>query len=138
MGTRGLMIDNNAKTNVMLDGQSINQRVHFGTMISLDSPLIGNLSRIELSLSPGTIIHGSGAINGFLNLVPKNGTDNNETFAKFEHGFKDDLYSLELGHGFAYGVNELVGRRANQRRSEARLRRGKEEILSPPHTTGNL
>ena len=49
LGTRGLMIDNNAKTNVMLDGQSINQRVHFGTMISIDSPLIGDLQRLELS-----------------------------------------------------------------------------------------
>ena len=105
LGTRRLMIDNNAKTNVMLDGQTINQRVHFGSMISIDSPLIGDLQRVELSLSPGTILHGSGAVNGFLNLIPKNGTDNKGTFVNFEHEFKEDLYALELGHGFAYGEN---------------------------------
>ena len=76
IGTRGIFIDNNAKTMVMLDEQQINQRSHFGYTAGLLSPLLGDVRQAEVILGPGAILHGSGALNGFINLLPKNGKDN--------------------------------------------------------------
>jgi len=103
LGVRGLSLDTNAKTLVMLEGQDINQNVHFGTMIGLDSPLIGDLENIELTLSPGGVVHGSGAINGFIELSPKNGTDHPGPFARYQYGATEDVHVTESGYGLKYG-----------------------------------
>ncbi len=81
VGVRGLMIDNNAKTLVMLDGQNLNQRTHDGYMVGHISSLLGDIKSIEFMNGPGIIVHGSGAINGFINMLPKNGRDNKCIFA---------------------------------------------------------
>ena len=82
IGTRGIFIDNNAKTMVMLDGQQINQRAHFGYTSGLLSPLLGDLRQVEVILGPGAILHGSGALNGFINLIPNNGQENPGRFCR--------------------------------------------------------
>ena len=105
IGVRGFMIDNNAKTPVMWDGQNLSQRQHFGYTIGLESPLIGDMRTAEISLSPNTIVLGGGAINGYINLIPKNGTDNAGTFVRAEYGPVEELYSAEIGHGFNYGTD---------------------------------
>jgi outer membrane receptor protein involved in Fe transport len=106
IGTRGIFIDNNAKTMVMLDEQQINQRAHFGYTVGLLSPLLGDLKQVEVILVPGAILHGSGALNGFINLIPKNGKDNPGLFFNSEYGFADELWKVESGYGGSYGNNK--------------------------------
>jgi outer membrane receptor protein involved in Fe transport len=108
IGTRGIFIDNNAKTMVMLDEQQINQRAHFGYTSGLLSPLLGDIKQVEVILGPGAILHGSGALNGFINLVPKNGKDNPGAFINSEYGFDDKAWKLEAGYGASYGENKNV------------------------------
>ena len=103
IGTRGLMIDNNAKTLVMWDGQQINYRSHFGYMVGMLSPMMGDISKIEVIHGPGAIMHGSGAINGFLNMVPKTGMSHPGGFMNYEYGIKEQSNLLEAGYGLKYG-----------------------------------
>ena len=102
-GVRGVSIDNSSKTLVMLDGQQINQRSHFGYMIGLASPLLGDLQSVEVINGPGAIQHGSGAINGFINLIPKTGETHPGSFVRAEYGDAESLWLVESGHGFTYG-----------------------------------
>ncbi len=108
IGTRGILIDNNAKTMVMLDEQQINQRSQFGFSAGLLSPLLGDIKQVEFILGPGAILHGSGALNGFINLVPKNGKDNPGAFVNSEYGFEDKAWKFETGYGASYGERKDV------------------------------
>ncbi len=108
IGTRGIMVDNNAKTLVMWDGQQINFRTHFGYMVGMLSPFMGDISNIEVIHGPGAIIHGSGAINGFVNMIPKTGESHPGGFARFEYGVKEQSTLSEAGYGFEYGENRNV------------------------------
>lgn len=102
-GVRGILTDANTKTIVSLDGQHLNQRMGFGYMTGMMSPLIGDIDQIEVTLGPGSLTQGSGAINGVINMIPKNGVDNPGSFFNIEHGFKEKAYVVEAGHGLSYG-----------------------------------
>lgn len=100
---RGVGVDTNAKTLFMLDGQHLNHRQHFGYITEVTPPLLGDISQIEVVSGPGAIVHGSGAISGFVNMIPKNGTDYPGFFTSAEWGLKEDLYKMEGGYGKSYG-----------------------------------
>lgn len=105
-GVRGILTDSNTKTTVSLDGQQLNQRMGFGYMTGMTSPLMGDIDRIEVTHGPSALTQGSGAINGFINMVPKNGKDHTGTLVNLERGFKQDAYLVEVGHGFSYGEDK--------------------------------
>ena len=103
VGTRGVLIDNNAKTLTMVDGQNINMRKHFGVHGFLSLPLIGDLAKIEVTQGPGAIVHGSGAINGFINLQPKKGKDNLGSHVSVEYGVAEESKKVEYSYGMSRG-----------------------------------
>lgn len=105
-GVRGVLIDNSAKTMVMLDGQHINPRMHFGYSIGMLSPLMGDYQRLEFINGPGAIMHGSGAINGFINILPKTGKDNPGLIADCKYGAAENLAKFEAGYGKQYGKDK--------------------------------
>jgi outer membrane receptor protein involved in Fe transport len=108
IGTRGILLDNNSKTMVMIDEQQVNQRSHFGFTGGLFSPLLGDIKQVEVILGPGAILHGSGALNGFINMVPKDGKDNPGGFINTEYGTEDKFWKIETGYGGSYGENKNV------------------------------
>lgn len=74
VGSRGILIDNSSKTLLLRDNLSMNNRQFVGINGSeLSSPLLGDIDRLEVSTGPGVLQHGSGAINGFLNMVSATG-----------------------------------------------------------------
>ena len=103
VGTRGVLIDNNAKTLTMVDGQNINMRKHFGVHGLLSLPLMGDLAKIEVTQGPGAIVHGSGAINGFINMQPKKGKDNPGSKATIEYGVAEKSKKVEYSYGTSSG-----------------------------------
>lgn len=108
VGVRGVAIDNNSKTVVMHDGQDISHHSSFGYSNEFDLPLLGDIGKIEVVNGPGAIVHGSGAIGGFINMIPKNGTDNPGWFVNSEYGPVEEAYKVELGHGSNYGEGKDV------------------------------
>jgi outer membrane receptor protein involved in Fe transport len=103
IGMRGLLIDNSAKTLVMWDGQQINYRAHFGYMVGMLSPFLGDISKVEVIQGPGAIQHGSGAIGGFINMIPKTGSSHPGFFTHYEYGIMEQSNLFEAGYGFKYG-----------------------------------
>lgn len=74
VGVRGILIDNSAKTLLLRDNINMNNRFFVGINGSeLSSPLLGDLDRLEVASGPGALQHGSGAINGYLNMVTATG-----------------------------------------------------------------
>ena len=102
-GVRGISTDNSSKTLLLLDGQSINQRVHFGNTVFPRLPFLGDIDHLEVMLGPGGIQHGSGALNGFINVIPKTGTKYPGLHVNVEGGTPTALLKLETAYGASYG-----------------------------------
>jgi outer membrane receptor protein involved in Fe transport len=100
---RGALTDSNAKTVVMLDGHNLNQRFDYGYNLALALPLLGDLRAVEVVQGPGSILHGSGSITGFVNMLPKTGRSNPGLELTTELGPFDDANTVEAGYGMTYG-----------------------------------
>lgn len=99
IGVRGVLIDNNAKTLVMVDGVNTNMRAHFGAIGStLAVPLTGDIERVEVILGPGAIVHGSGAISGFVNVLRPTGITRPGLWGKASYA-SGDTRTLEASYG---------------------------------------
>lgn len=107
IGQRGIQIDANPKTAFLLDGKNLNTRHHFGYMTAMDVPLLGNLKTIEVVNGPGAIVHGSGAINGFINMIPKSGKDHLGFSLANEYGPVERLTKTEMQYGQSYGQGDI-------------------------------
>lgn len=101
IGTRGLLIDNNAKTLVLWDGQNLNQRTHFGFHAGLMLPLLGDLGGLEVVHGPSSIVHGSGAINGIIGLHAQHGAGRPGVWTRVTAGAHDGLVTAEASVGGA-------------------------------------
>lgn len=109
IGVRGVTVDSNAKTLFMLDGQHLNHRQHFGYSNELASPLIGDIDYLEVVNGPGAIVHGSGAISGFVNLIPKKGSEYKGLILSSEFGPEEESLKFESTYGMSYGFdNDLL------------------------------
>jgi outer membrane receptor protein involved in Fe transport len=74
VGSRGILIDNSSKTLLLRDNLNMNNRFFVGINGSdLASPLLGDIERVEISPGPSTLLHGSGAINGYINMISATG-----------------------------------------------------------------
>lgn len=74
VGTRGIMTDSSAKTLLLRDNINMNNHHFVGINGSeLSSPLLGDIDRFEVATGPGALQHGSGAINGYLNMISATG-----------------------------------------------------------------
>ena len=101
LSTRGIASSSNGTTLFMLDGHSINVSNGNGINTNLALPLLGYVARIEVLKGPSSIIHGSGAINGFVNVIQKNGRDDPGGFVTIETGFPHNLLKAETGYGWS-------------------------------------
>lgn len=106
-GVRGMKVVDNSKSIVMYDGQNLNLRSNIGYGVGLNSMLLGDVKGLEVSLGPNAIVHGSGAISGYINMVPKNGYDNAGFTVNVSKEFEKDavnqssgISKAEVGYGF--------------------------------------
>ncbi len=86
-------------TNYLYDGDQLTHRIASGIPNVIALPLLGDVNRIEVIQGPGAIVHGSGAISGLVNIIPKNGTDNPGMHSSVEYGEREHLYKGEAGYG---------------------------------------
>lgn len=104
VGQRGISIDVNSKTAVLLDGTNLNQRTHMGYMLPLLLPFLNDMERIEVFNGPSGLVHGTGAISGYINLIPKNGRDHPGLESQVEWGIEEQLFKTEISYG-GFGKN---------------------------------
>ena len=107
VGSRGVLIDNSSKTLLLRDNLNMNNRHFVGINGSeLSSPLLGDVDRLEVATGPGALQHGSGAINGFLNMVTSTGESKEGVRMHTSYG-SGDAGVVEGSYG------TLIGPRAN-------------------------
>jgi len=72
---RGIATDSNLKTMLLTDGLDIGDHTVNGFAGGdIDTPLMGDIDRLEVMLGPGSLQLGSGAINGYINRISSTGT----------------------------------------------------------------
>jgi len=103
IGVRGILIDNTAKTLLLRDNINLNNRKFVGINGSeLSTPLLGDIDSIEVTLGPGIMRHGSGAINGSLNVITSTGKSKPGWHFTTTYG-SGDSRTVEGSYGHAFG-----------------------------------
>ncbi|ETR69989.1 MAG: hypothetical protein OMM_03565 [Candidatus Magnetoglobus multicellularis str. Araruama] len=105
---RGIQMPDNSTTVFMFDGQNINSGAGLGVNMNLDLPLLGDISQLEVIKGPCALVHGSGAMNGFVNIVPKNGTDYPGAYWNVQYGFREQQVKMEHAYGHSYGYDKDI------------------------------
>ncbi|MEI6563050.1 MAG: TonB-dependent receptor [bacterium] len=103
IGGRGITSENTWRTVYLIDGHNTNHRVHFGMLETVSTPVLGDIKSVEVITGPGAIVYGSGAFDGFINVIPRNGTDDAGLTTSLEYGFKDEFKKAEVGYGVPFG-----------------------------------
>ena len=78
LGTRGFSrpSDYNNRILVLVDGHALNEQVWGGTPVGVDLPIsLEGIERIEIVRGPGSILYGSSAMFGVINIVTRRGQD---------------------------------------------------------------
>ena len=99
VGIRGSAKGGAVRTLTMWDGHSQNRKDSQGNSGVLYSPLLNDLHQIEVVLGPGSIKHGTGAIDGYINFVPKSGQNFQGSKVDLDYGSDDHSQRLQMQHG---------------------------------------
>ena len=89
------------------DGHSINRLTADGSSLYF-SPLLNDIEQVEVVLGPGSVKHGTGALGGYLNFVPKNGNSFQGKHVDLDYGTVDNSQRLQMQYGNKYGVNRDI------------------------------
>ena len=103
ISVRGLAVNDNAKTLVLVDNIPIGMRRLYGSNKELAMPLLGDLERTEVIHGPNSLIHGGGAINGVINMVTKRGKDHQGGYIQVEYSPITQAKSFQGSYGLKYG-----------------------------------
>ena len=104
-GIRGSARGGATRTLSMWDGHSQNRKDNSGNVGVLYSPLLNDLHQIEVVLGPGSVKHGTGALDGYINFVPKSGQNFQGSRVDLDYGSDDSSQRLQLQHGKRFGNN---------------------------------
>lgn len=106
--SRGVPMFDNSTTQFMWDGMNLNSGGSLGVNSGLRLPLTGDIRQIEVSSGPSAVIHGNGAINGFVNLVPKSGATDPGIHFESGYGLDDGMTRMAAGQGIEYGPDKNI------------------------------
>jgi len=98
-GVRGLQVDSGTKTMTLYNGIQMSPKLGFGFGHFYDTPLMGDIQRVEIIHGPGAVRYGAGAVNGVINSVSKTGLSHGGFETSVSHGSEEDLYTAEIGYG---------------------------------------
>ena len=96
---RGIATDSNLKTELLNDGLDIGDHTVNGFAGGdIDTPLMGDIDRLEVMLGPGSLQLGSGAINGYINRISSTGASKPGLRIKQEYGSGNERLT-EVSYG---------------------------------------
>lgn len=105
-GVRGLQVDSGTKTMTLYNGIQLSPKVGYGFGHFYDTPLLGDLQRIEVIHGPGAIRYGAGAVNGVINSISKTGISHPGLEIGASYGASEKLFIAEIGYGKKYGSKD--------------------------------
>ncbi len=77
------------QTVVLIDGVKLNDPASTGGGFNFGPMLVGNIARVEVVRGSQSVLYGSQAIGGVVNLITREPTDNLAAFARAEYGARD-------------------------------------------------
>ena len=99
LGLRGSISDRDDKYLLLVNGQVMNERLHYGALSERDLPLLRDIHHIEVIRGPGSVLYGPGALFMVVNII----TDNADTFQGTEvtgrFGAVDEFAGAEAKYG---------------------------------------
>jgi outer membrane receptor for ferrienterochelin and colicin len=104
ISARGNISDNNQKYLILIDGHKMNSIDNFGPGHLMELPMdLANVKRIEIIRGPGSVVWGSGALAGVINIITKTAADlgayNHEVSGTWG---EDKTYKTNFQMGRAY------------------------------------
>ena len=110
-GARGNVADNNQKYLMLLDGQRVYSTTNFGSGNFIEQPNnLSNVKRIEIIKGPGSVVWGSDALAGVINVITYSIDDlpkkANVTVAGGTDGFGSA--DFQVGHKVAENADIMV------------------------------
>lgn len=93
---------------VLSDGASLNDDVLYQAFTGFDGRVdLGDVERLELVRGPGSVLYGTGAVSGVVNLVPR--TRDIETHARFSIGAAESVVGrLRASFGVRLGTDSGI------------------------------
>ena len=80
------------QTVVLVDGVKLNDPASPGGGFNFGSLLTGNIARIEVVRGPQSVLYGSQAIGGVVNLITREPTEDPSAFVRAEYGSRDTAH----------------------------------------------
>ena len=85
----------------------------FRDKIDLDQILLGNVNRIEIVKGPGSVMYGSDAMGGVINIITTDKTEDNSLYLNYKRTFLDgnktDQSKEPVGNFFNLGAKRSLG-----------------------------
>lgn len=112
LGLRGNIAAENYKLLILINGKNITNMVYEGVINEIDQWDLTDIERVEVVRGPGSVVYGTGAIAGVINIIPKSGatTSNaNSVIGQFNTTYHSRGFSLqkqfsgEKSRGYFFG-----------------------------------
>lgn len=105
---RGILSDNNQKYLILIDGKKMNSIDNFGPGHITEIPMdLSNVKRIEIIRGPGSVVWGSGALAGVVNIITKSAKDLGEFGQQVSATWgEDETYKSTFQMGRTYKEGE--------------------------------
>ena len=95
IGIRGNIAAENYKLLLLINGKDVTNMVYEGVITEIDQWELKDISKIEVVRGPGSVVYGSGAIAGIINIITNQGTSD---FSEFSLDFNNEY----RGSGFSF------------------------------------
>ena len=93
VGSRGMLADSNDHILLLVDGHTQNSIVGQGYQQQDLLPNLENVKRIEIVRGPGSVLWGSNAVFGVINIITKDGSDEPGSKVTVGYGDRDGMAS---------------------------------------------
>jgi outer membrane cobalamin receptor len=105
VGSRGLVADGNDHLLLLIDGHAQNSIVGQGYQQQDLIPVLENVKRIEIIRGPGSVLWGSNAVFGVINVITKDGSDEAENRVTTAYGNRDGMASANYLYSFTHDAD---------------------------------
>jgi outer membrane receptor protein involved in Fe transport len=102
LGIRGVISSSNVKFLLLINGRNITEKVKNGIIGEIDQWNLQDIHKIEIIRGPGSVIYGSGAVGGVINIITKTSS----TFQGTRVGYLGNSTYRGNGGFMEYGMKD--------------------------------
>jgi hypothetical protein len=100
IGLRGHIAAENYKLLLLINGRNLTNMVYEGPMTELDHWNLKDIERIEVVRGPGSVVYGTGAIAGVINIITKTSTSREMLTLSYHPDYRSKGISYQYSHSF--------------------------------------